>query len=123
MNSQGLRFLLVEPQFVLRRTIVAVARDLAKLDFHEAIGIDRARSILDVHSCRGLVLDMQDVQSALALIRDLRLGKFATPHDVLIIPMAGQLNSDDARSLEGYGVTWVLRKPFKIGELLNALVR
>ena len=40
------RILLVEPQFVLRRTIVMVARDLGMVDFHEASSVGRARTLM-----------------------------------------------------------------------------
>ena len=46
MTAQLPRILLVEPQFVLRRTIVMVARDLGMVDFHEASSVGRARTLL-----------------------------------------------------------------------------
>ncbi len=50
MSAMLPRILLVEPQFVLRRTMVMVARDLGMVDFHEASSVGRARALLGVSS-------------------------------------------------------------------------
>lgn len=121
MSAQLHRLLLVESQFVLRRTIVSVARDLAQVEFHEASSIERARSVLAVEVCRGLVLDIHEGSRAMELLRDLRCGMFVTPRNVPVIALAADISADDALHMQEFGVNVVLRKPFKIGDLLNAM--
>ena len=60
MSAMLPRILLVEPQFVLRRTMVMVARDLGMVDFHEASSVGRARALLATGAYEGLVLDLQE---------------------------------------------------------------
>lgn len=121
MSAQLHRLLLVESQFVLRRTIVSVARDLAQVEFHEASSIERARSVLAVEVCRGLVLDIHEGSRAMKLLSDLRCGMFVTPRNVPVIALAADISPDHALHLQEFGVNVVLRKPFKIGHLLNAI--
>ena len=121
MTAQLPRMLLVESQFVLRRTIISVTRDLAKVEFLEATSVDRARAVLAAVTCKGVVLDMQEGARALELISDIRLGKFATARDAQVIALASSLSAEDALRLQELGVTQVLCKPFKIGNFLAAI--
>ena len=121
MTAKLPRMLLVESQFFLRRTIVSVTRDLAKVEYLEATGVDRARVVLAGVTCKGIVLDMQEGARALELISDVRLGKFATARDVQVIALASNLSTEDALRLQELGVTQVLCKPFKIGNFLTAI--
>ena len=97
MTAQLPRILLVEPQFVLRRTIVMVARDLGMVDFHEE-------------------------QQALELLGDLRLGQFATARDARVVVLAADAKPDAATRLQALGAACVLNKPVRISDLLNTLV-
>ena len=116
------RILLVEPQFVLRRTVVMVARDLGMVDFHEASSVGRARALLATDAYEGMVLDLQEGPQAMDLLRELRQGRFATPHDVRVVLLAGGGLPVDADGLQGLGVDRVLGKPLRISELLDAVV-
>jgi len=115
------RILLVEPQFVLRRTLVAVGRDLGVVEFHEAASLERARMLLDVEAFHGLVLDFQDSDRALILLDELRKGGFASAPDAHVVVLAAALRPDEERRLQGVGVSMVLQRPFKIGQLLECL--
>ncbi len=121
MNTPLPRLLLVEPQFVLRRTIVTVARNLGVVDFHEANNLERARTLLTSEIYQGLVIDFQQGTPALALLGDLRMGKFASRPDALVIVTAALAPPDLARHLQEVGVRHVLGKPFKIGDLLQLI--
>ncbi|MDY0106553.1 MAG: response regulator, partial [Giesbergeria sp.] len=78
------RILLVEPQFVLRRTMAMVARDLGMVDFHEASSVGRACTLLASEAYEGLVLDLQEGPQAMELLGDLRQGRFPTPRDARV---------------------------------------
>ena len=121
MNASLPRILLIEPQFVLRRTIAMVARDLGVVDFQEASNVARARALLAAEAYAGLVLDLAEGPQALELLCDLRQGQFATPPDARVIGLSSAGKPVDAARLQALGVVQVLNKPVRISDLLNAL--
>ncbi|MDP4075102.1 response regulator [Acidovorax sp. A1169] len=116
------RVLLVEPQFVLRRTIAMVGRDLGIVDFHEASSVGRARTLLMTDTFAGLVLDLQEGQQALDLISDIRRSQLAPPNDLRIVVLAADLLPGEASRLQELQVQCVLTKPLRISDLLKAIV-
>ena len=145
MSAMLPRILLVEPQFVLRRTMVMVARDLGMVDFQEASSVGRARALLATDAYEGVVLDLQEGPQALELLSELRQGRFATPRDTRVVVLAGGGSQVDTERLQGLvearivvtgcaaqidparwaalpGVARVLGKPVRISELLDAVV-
>lgn len=115
------RVLLLEPQFVLRRTIALVSRDLCAFDFHEASSAGRARTLLAGQAYAGLVLDLQEGAPVFELLHGLRQGQFAThPHAWAIVLTAG-LDAGEGARLQALGVAQVLPKPVKISTLLQSL--
>ena len=113
--------LLLEPQFVLRRTMVMVARDLGAVDFQEASSVGRARTMLATQPYAGLVLDAQEGEPVLALLDDLRQGRFATPSDAWVVVLATAGAPADAGRLQALRVARVLGKPVRISDLLAAV--
>ena len=122
MSAMLPRILLVEPQFVLRRTMVMVARDLGMVDFQEASSVGRARALLATDAYEGVVLDLQEGPQALELLSELRQGRFATPRDTRVVVLAGGGSQVDTERLQGLSVARVLGKPVRISELLDAVV-
>ncbi len=116
------RVLLVEPQFVLRRTIAIVARDLGMVDFHEASNVARARTLLATGTYEALVLDLEEGPQAFDLLGDIRQGKSGLPRDLKIIVLAADLAPIEASQLQELEVGRVMKKPVRITELLNAVV-
>ncbi|WP_426306045.1 response regulator [Acidovorax facilis] len=116
------RILLIEPQFVLRRTMVMVARDLGMVDFHEASSVGRARTMLATDAYEGMVLDLQEGPQALELLSDLRQGRFATPRDARVVALAANGALVDVQRLQVLGLACLLGKPVRISELLDAIV-
>lgn len=115
------RILLIEPQFVLRRTIAMVARDLGVVDFIEASSVGRARALLASEACAGLVLDLAEGPQALQLLGELQQGAFATPPGVPVLALSTNAAPGDAAHLQALGVARVLAKPVRISDLLSAL--
>jgi len=115
------RILLVEPQFVLRRTMVMVSRDLGMVDFHEASSVGRARTLLASGPYEGMVLDLQEGPQAMELLGDLRQGRFSTPRDARVVVLANAGTPVDAERLQVLGVARVLGKPVRISDLLGAI--
>lgn len=116
------RVLLVEPQFVLRRTIAIVAHDLGMVDFHEASSVGRARTLLATDAYAALVVDLQEGPQALDLISDVRQGKLKHPLDLKIIVLAADLLPINDSRLQELGVHRVIKKPVRIADLLSAVV-
>ena len=113
------RVLLFEPHFVMRRTIVSVARDLDVAEIQDASTIDRARALLAGGVYEGVVLDMDDAARTIDLLGEIRLGRFGSRADAPVFVMASELRRAEEEQLEALAVTQVLRKPFKIGDLLK----
>jgi len=113
--------LLVEPQFVMRRTMVAVARELGIVEFHEATSVARALPLLASRSFRGLVLDMEEGEVSLALLARLRAGDFASRADMPVVALTYAAAPALAGQLDGMQPLRLLNKPFKVGELLESV--
>ena len=114
-----LRILLIEPQLVLRRTIVMVARDLGVVDFQEAT--DVARALMTNERYDGVVVDLADGPATLELLEDLRQGSFNTPSNSTVIVLAANGETGDDSRLQALGVATVLGKPVRISALLGAI--
>ena len=123
MSAPLPRILLIEPQFVLRRTIAMVARDLGVVDFQEASNVDRARTLLATEAYAGLVLDLAEGPQAMELLSELRQGQFATPANARVIVLSTDGKPVDAARLQALAVARVLGKPVRISDLLSALVQ
>ncbi|MDA8455605.1 response regulator [Acidovorax sp. GBBC 3334] len=117
--ASALPILLVEPQFVLRRTIVAVARELAQVEFHETTSAERALPVLGVRPFSGLVLDCDDHAVAADLLGRLRDGAFASPPRIPVVAITSLHDPDRDAWRQSMGVIGTLHKPFKIGALLE----
>ena len=113
------RILLIEPQLVLRRTIVVVARDLGVVDFQEAT--DVARALMTNERYDGVVVDLADGPATLELLEDLRQGSFNTPSNSTVIVLAANGETGDDSRLQALGVATVLGKPVRISALLGAI--
>lgn len=119
MSLLLLRILLIEPQLVLRRTIVMVARDLGVVDFQEAT--DVARALMTNERYDGVVVDLADGRATLELLEDLRQGSFNTPSNSTVIVLAANGETGDDSRLQALGVATVLGKPVRISALLGAI--
>lgn len=119
------RVLLFEPHFVMRRTIVSVARDLGVADVQDASTIDRARALLAGNRFERVVLDCDEPARSIELLGELRLGKFegGSAPNAPVVVLAADLRPSEEHKLEALEVSQILRKPFKIGDLLSAVAR
>ncbi|WPB59287.1 response regulator [Xylophilus sp. GOD-11R] len=113
--------LLLEPQFVLRRTIVTVAKELDLVAFHEATNIDRALALLGSRKFAGIVIDLGEGPDTVTLLEELRKGAFACGARIPVIVMSSEPGKPDAPTLGPLWPVDVLRKPFKIGALLESV--
>lgn len=115
--------LLVEPQFVMRRTMVAVAREMGLVDFHEATSVARALPLLAARSYGGVVLDMGEGSGAITLLERLRAGDFASHADTPVIALTFSATEEIGGKLDALQPLRTLHKPFKVRELLESVSR
>lgn len=113
--------LLVEPQFVMRRTMVAVGRELGLFEFHEASSIARALPMLEARRFGGMVLDLDDGSDALTLLERVRAGEFVCRPDLPVVALTFPVSAEASRRLEALKPLRTLDKPFKVRELLASV--
>ncbi|HSI50185.1 MAG TPA: response regulator [Ideonella sp.] len=114
--------LLLEPQFVLRRTVVGLARKLEMAEVLEATSAGTAVALLRRKPFDALVLDLADPEGVIALLRQLRLGEFPSARDVAVcLTAAAPLAPALQATTEALGIAACLHKPYRISSLLEAL--
>ncbi|MDB5896320.1 MAG: response regulator receiver protein [Rhodoferax sp.] len=113
--------LLIEPQFVLRRTVVVVGRELGLFEFVEATSVAKALPLLAARAFSGIVLDLDDGGEALALLAQLRTGTLASRADVPVVTLSHGTDAALDQKLSAFGPLVKLRKPFKVRELLESV--
>jgi hypothetical protein len=74
--------LLLEPYFVLRHTVAAVANDQGLARVVEATSVDNAEQQLSSRAFDGCVFSLGNARREVDLIRALRAGELASPADM-----------------------------------------
>lgn len=119
--------LLVEPQFVLRRTVAAVARELGIAQVHEAASHEAAGRLLADIRFDALVLDIDGDGRALRLLALLRAGNAAgagpqaSPPGLPVLALIDAAGPPAAAALAALQVSLLLARPFKARTLLHAV--
>ncbi len=111
--------LVIEPDFMVRRTISLVARDLDIADVHETSGNDAAAALLATAAYDGVLVCIDD--QGYALIEQLRSGRTLSSART---PVAVTMNScgvEDVHRLRDLGIDQVLLRPFKVKAVLQTL--
>lgn len=115
------RLLLVEPQFVMRRTVATMARDLRLADVQEATSAAAAEKLLADQRFDGLLIALDDEGDALELVRRVRVGASAQPTDLPVAATAAACDVELALKLKQLDVRRLLIKPFKVRGMLDAI--
>jgi DNA-binding response OmpR family regulator len=113
--------LLVEPENLLRRIVVAVARDLDLARIEEATGASAAEAKLNLTAFDGLVLAWDQSGDMLALLRELRASRFQTKAHVPVVVMASYCDENTITRLRELDVRRLLLKPFKVKSILDSV--
>lgn len=115
--------LLVEPQFVLRRTVATVACELGIAQVHEAASHEAAGRLLADIRFDALVLDIDADGRALRLLSQLRAGagEAASPPDLPVLALVNPAGPPAEGPLAALQVTLLLGRPFKARALLQAV--
>jgi CheY-like chemotaxis protein len=115
------RLLLVEPQFVLRRTVSTMARDMGLADVQEATSSAQAEKLLHERRFDGLLIAIDEEGEALELVRRVRAGEASHPADVPIAATAMSCDVELALRLKQLDVCRLLLKPFKVRGMLEVI--
>lgn len=115
------RLLLVEPQFLFRRTIVAVARELELADVEEATSVAAAVSLVALRQFDALIIDLDTEGNAIALISQLRNGNSKCDVAIPIAVLVGTCNMATVEQIRPFDVRRVLLKPFKVKGVLESI--
>ena len=115
------RLLLVEPQFVLRRTVSVMARDMGLADVQEATSPALAEKMLFERRFDGMLIAIDDDGQALELLRRLRAGDTSQPADMPVAATALACDVELALRLKQLDVCRLLLKPFKVRGMLEVI--
>lgn len=113
--------LLVEPQFLLRRTVAAVARDLRLAEPHEATTVDAAARLVAARPFEALFLSLDEEDLALELMARVRGGETKCAATTPIAVTAGACDTSLALRLKQLEVRRLLLRPFKVKGVLDAI--
>lgn len=121
-TAPPIELLLVEPQFLLRRTVAAVARDMRLANPRELTTIEQARSLVALTRFDALFLSLEEEDAALDLMGRVRLGETRCDPAVPMAVMAGSCGTPLALRLKELEVRRLLLRPFKVKGVLDAIV-
>ncbi len=117
-----IELLLVEPQFLVRRTVAAVARDMRLANPKELTTIEQAGSLVSFHAFDALFLSLDEEAAALELMSRVRNGDTKCAADVPIAVTAAACSTPLALRLKHLDVKRLLLRPFKVKGVLDAIV-
>lgn len=115
------RLLIVEPQFVLRRTVSTMARQMGLAEVDEAATVAMAGRLLFERRFDGLLIALDERGEALRLLEGLRTGAWPQPAGLPVAAMASACDVELALRLKELDVTRLLLKPFKVRGVLEAM--
>lgn len=113
--------LLMEPHFVLRHTVVAVAHELGIARIVEATSLDAAEYQLSSRVFDGCVLSLGDERREVDLIRSLRAGALASQPDLPVAVMTADCDAGMVVALKELQVSRIVLKPFKVKTIVETI--
>jgi len=117
-----IELLLVEPQFLVRRTVAAVARDMRLANPRELTTIDQAQTLLALHAFDALFLSLDEEDAALELMSRVRHGATRCDPAVPMAVTAATCDTALALRLKQLEVRRLVLRPFKVKGVLDAIV-
>lgn len=115
------RLLLVEPQFVMRRTVATLARDMGLADVQEASSAAHAGKLLRERRFDALLITLDEEGEALELMRQVRAGEASHPAELPIAATATSCDVEMALRLKQLDIRRLLLKPFKVRGMLEVI--
>ena len=116
-----IELLLVEPQFLLRRTVAAVARDMRLANPKEITTIEQAAALVAFQAYDALFLSLDEEEAALELMSRVRHGDTRCARDIPIAVTAAACGTLLALRLKELEVRRLILRPFKVKGVLDAI--
>lgn len=114
--------LLLEPDYLLRRTVVAAARSLFEVDITETSRYENAQALMRSHRYDGLILALNDESDqVLTLIQRLRAGELIPAHDSPVALMSYEPDRRRSDIITALDVQRIIIKPVRVKQILAAL--
>jgi DNA-binding NarL/FixJ family response regulator len=113
--------LLVEPQFMMRRTVAMVAQQMNIARIQEATHHDAALRLLNERAFDGMLADMGDELAMLALVQRVREGTTRCGRELPIALMAERLDPSSVVAFKSLDVRRIMLKPFKVKTAIEVL--
>lgn len=111
--------LLVEPQFVLRRTLCSVGAELGLAEVTEVLSIEAAQAKLKVSNFDALILGGVETSALAELVTQVRSGQAGCRADTRIVVMLSPSISFTSEALEQIGVDVVVERPFRVSQVFS----
>ena len=122
--SETRNILLVEPDHLLRRTVVASARALFEVEIAETSRYENAQALVKSHRYDGLILALdEEGDHALGLVQQLRAGALLPAHDSPVVLMGYEPDRRRAEIIQVLAVQRFVPKPVKVRHILEALAQ
>lgn len=113
--------LLVQPQFLLRRTVAAVARELGLAQVLEAATLEGALRVAQGQRIDGLLIDLDEADEGIAVLSGLREGRGPWSQDLPVVALLSHCDPGRAMTLKELAVRRVLLKPFTVRQVLQTV--
>ncbi len=113
--------LLVEPHFVMRRTVAMVAQQLGVAHVREATNYDNALRVLNEARVDGMLIDLADALRCLALVQQIRAGGTLCDAALPIGLMAETCDPGTIAMFKSLDVRRIMLKPFKVKTAVEVL--
>ncbi|MCZ8294670.1 MAG: hypothetical protein O9312_14260 [Hylemonella sp.] len=114
--------LLLEPDYLLRRTVVAAARSLFQVDITETSRYESAQALVRGQRYDGLILALDDESDqVLTLIQRLRAGELIPAHDSPVALLCYEPDRRRSDIITALGVQRIVIKPAKVKQILGTL--
>ncbi|MDE2082460.1 MAG: histidine kinase [Burkholderiales bacterium] len=121
-SSRGLpQLLLVEPDFLLRRTVASVARELGLAQVQEATSLDRAALELARVPFDAILVSLDPEGEALKYLEGLRRGNCLSDSATPVAVTADGCDAGLAMRLRELDVRRLLLKPFKVKGVVETI--
>lgn len=113
--------LLLEPDGLIRGTVVTVCRDLALARVVQCVSCESAVGALRVEPVQAGLISLTDSLQALDVITQLRAGQLGCSPDLPLAVTAHSVDAALAQQLKSLRVRRLLLKPFKIRDAVATL--
>ncbi len=120
--SEARSVLLLEPDHLLRRTVVAAARTVFQVDIDETSRYDNAEAAMHKRRYDGLILALEDDNDrVLGLVQRLRAGELLAAHDSPVALLCYEPDRRRAEIITALNVQHIVIKPIKVKLILGAM--